>query len=163
MNGMRTRAALAVTAAAALLVPLGVQARTQDTLVIKVTSVSVKLTATDKPPKGASKGDQVRFEDDLLNVAARFGTKKGAKVGSDTGTMTFTSARSARFDGRAVLPGGTLTLKGAVASVGNGSITIPVAGGTGKYKGARGHLLVGPGDKRALNTYTLTLPLAPVA
>jgi hypothetical protein len=160
---MRIRAALALTAVAALLAPAASQARAQDSLVIKVTSISVKLKATDKPPKGASKGDTVRFQDTLVNAAAQFGRKKGARVGSDSGTMTFTGPGSARFDGRAVLPGGTLTLRGAVVSVGNRSITIPVVGGTGRFRGAKGHLLVGPGEKRSPNTYTLTLPLAPVA
>ena len=163
MRKMRLCAVPALAAAAALLAPLGAQARAQDTLVIKVTSVSVAITARDRPPKGASKGDTVRFRDDLVNAAAQFGRRKGVKVGSDTGTMTFTGAHSARFDGRAVLPGGTLTLRGEIVAVGNGSITIPVVGGTGRFKGAHGQVLVGPGQKRSLNTYTLTLPIAPVA
>jgi hypothetical protein len=164
MSGMRTRAALAATATAALLAPLAAQARAQETLVIKVTSVSLAAPVVkDNPPKGVSKGDKIIQKDDLLNAAAQFGRKKGARVGSDSGTITFTSKTSARFDGRAVLPGGTLTLRGEVMTVAGGGFTIPVAGGTGRFKGAHGILRVGSGTKRALNTYTLTLPFAPVA
>ncbi len=164
MTPMRLRAALASIAGAALLAPLGAEARTQETLVIKVTSVAVAAPVVkDRPPKGASKGDTVFQKDDLVNVAAQFGRKRGVKVGADSGTITLTSKTSARFDGRAVLPGGTLTLRGAVAPVAGGGFTIPVAGGTGRYKGAHGLLRVGSGAKRALNTYTLTIPVAPVA
>jgi hypothetical protein len=164
MRAMRARTALVLTAAAALLVPAAGQGRAQDTVVVKVTSVSVKLVSKDKPPKGASKGDTVVFKDDLLNAAAQFGKKVGAKVGADEGTMTFTSKTSAHFTGSATLPGGTVTLDGPVASASDGkSIVIPVTGGTGRYKNAHGTVLVGPGDKRALNTYTLTLPTGPVA
>jgi hypothetical protein len=161
---MRARTALAPVAAAVLLLPATAQARTQDTLTIKVTSVAGKLITKDRPPKGASKGDTVAFRDTLLNAAPQFGKKAGAKVGSDRGTMTFTSKTSARFDGVATLPGGTLTLKGPVAGAQDGkSIVIPVTGGTGRFKGAHGLLLVGPGKQRALNTYTLTIPTGPVA
>jgi hypothetical protein len=31
-------------------------------------------------------------------------------------------------------------------------------GGSGKYNGASGFLTIGPGTKRALNTYELTIP-----
>jgi hypothetical protein len=161
---MRANAVPAVIVAAALLAPLGAQARAQGTVVIKVTSVAVGAPLfTDRAPKGASKGDMIVYKDDLLNAVAQFGKKQGVKVGTDSGTMTFTSKTSARFDGRAVLPGGTLTLRGPVISIAGGGITIPVTGGTGKYKGAVGIVRVGSGQKRALNTYMLTLPLAPVA
>jgi hypothetical protein len=156
---------LALVLALALLAPAAAQARSDATLVIKVTSVSVTQKTNDKPPKGTSKGDTIVFHDNLLNAAAsQFGKKSGAKVGIDRGTMTFTSAHAARFDGVATLPGGTLTLKGQVAASQDGkSLIIPVTGGTGRFKGAHGTLLVGPGVKRSLNTYTLTLPVAPVA
>jgi hypothetical protein len=161
---MRARTALVLAAFAALTVPLASQARTQDTLTIKVTSVSVKLTNTDKPPKGASKGDTVVFRDNLLNAAAQFGKRIGAKVGTDRGTMTFTSKSAAVFKGSATLPGGTVTLDGKVMAGPDGkSLVIPVTGGTGRFKGATGFVLVGPGDKRSLNTYSLTFPTSPVA
>jgi hypothetical protein len=161
---MRVRFALALALVSALAVPVASQARTQDTLTIKVTSVSVKLKNTDKPPKGASRGDTIVFQDNLLNAAAQFGKRVGAKVGTDHGTMTFTSKSAAIFKGAATLPGGTVTLDGKVMAGPDGkSLVIPVTGGTGRFKGATGFVLVGPGDKRSLNTYSLTFPTAPVA
>jgi hypothetical protein len=161
---MRLVAALAV----ALLVPAAAQARATETLVIKVTSVSVSQKTHDVPPKGlpttASKGDTIVLRDRLLNAANQFGKKTGARVGSDSGTMTYTSSGAARFDGVATLPGGTLTLKGRVyATSDRKNMVIPVTGGTGRFKGATGVVLVGPGTKKALNTYMLKLPSGPVA
>ena len=40
---------------------------------------------------------------------------------------------------------------------------IAIVGGSGKYKGATGFLTIGPGKKRALYTYELTIPGANVA
>jgi hypothetical protein len=34
---------------------------------------------------------------------------------------------------------------------------VPVVGGSGKYKGVTGFVTIGPGKKRALNTYELTM------
>jgi hypothetical protein len=42
-------------------------------------------------------------------------------------------------------------------------VLIRVVGGSGKYKGATGFLTIGPGKKRAINTYELTMPGASVA
>lgn len=133
------------------------------TRTIKVTSVSVSYKSTDRPPKGASKGDTIAYRDRLLNAAAQFGRKIGAAVGSDRGTMTFTGAHSATFKGVAVLPGGTLTLSGGVLAVTSTSFAIPVTGGTGAFAGAKGYVIVGPGKKKSLNTYSLTIPTIPVA
>lgn len=131
-----------------------------------VVSVSVgNPVETDKPPKGPSKGDTIVFKDKLVNAKAQFGKKKGAVVGSDRGTMTFHTAHTASFDGVAVLPGGTVTLKGPVSGVGGqpDAMIIPVAGGTGKYSGATGYVFVGPGKTRSTNTYFLKYPTGPVA
>src|SRR5207248_3806306 len=92
----------AALVAAACLVP-SAQART---LTIAVTSVSVSVKPTDRPPHGTSKGDTIVYRDRLLNAKSQFGRAKGAVVGSDSGTMTFTSAHSATFSGIATLPGG---------------------------------------------------------
>src|SRR6476469_6601265 len=73
-------------------------------LTIAVTSVSISIKPTDVAPTGASKGDTVVYRDRLLNAKAQFGRVKGAAVGSDRGTMTFTSAHTATFSGVAVLP-----------------------------------------------------------
>jgi len=153
-----TRTAL-VAAAIAL---AGAQAAQAEKLTIAFTSVSVSAKPTDLPPKGTSKGDTIVLRDRLLNGKALFGKANGAFVGSDHGTMTFTGPHTARFSGVAVLPGGTLRLNGSVVPVANG-LVIPVTGGTGRFAKAKGFVVVGHGDKRAPNTYVLTLPTIPVA
>ena len=131
-------------------------------LTIVVTSVSVSAKPTDVAPKGTSKGDTIEYRDRLLNAKKQFGRANGAVVGSDRGTMTFTSAHTATFSGVAVLPGGTIQLRGKVVALGN-SLAIPVSGGTGRFANAKGYVVVGPGDKRSLNTYTLSIPEVQVA
>ena len=82
-----------------------------ESLTIQVTSVVVTLKPYDKLPKGSSTATG-SFHDKLLNVVRQFGKPKGMRVGEDRGTMTFTSAHTARFDGRVTLPGGTIRIKG---------------------------------------------------
>jgi hypothetical protein len=129
---------------------------------IKVISVTVSTTAHDVGPKGASKGDTIAYRDRLVNAAAQFGKRKGVEVGSDSGTMTFTGPHTAMFKGKAVLPGGTLTLAGAVYTTPAG-LVVPVTGGTGAFAHVHGTLLVGSGSKRVPNTYHLIRPSGPVA
>jgi hypothetical protein len=150
-----TKRILLLGALAALALPGVARA---ETMTIQVTSVVVKVTPIDKRPKGASKGDKIVYHDRLLNAVRQFGKARETHVGSDRGTMTFTSAHTASFDGRASLPGGTIRIKGPVRPVAGGGIRIPVAGGTGRYAAATGTLTVGPGEERALNVYRLTLP-----
>ena len=76
--------------------------------------------------------------------------------------MTFTGIHTATFHGKAILPGGTLTLSGSVYSSPQG-LVVPVSGGTGRFAHYKGTLLVGPGSKRVTNTYRLTRPSGPVA
>jgi hypothetical protein len=144
---------LAVLAAVAL--PGAAQAQT---LTIQVTSVVVKVSSFDRKPKGTSTGDRVFQRNKLLNARRQFGKAKGAHVGSDEGTVTFTSAHTERYDGIARLPGGTLHVKGAVRPLVGGGIGIPVVGGTGRYRAATGMLYVGDGETHALNVYRITLP-----
>jgi hypothetical protein len=148
---------LAVLLALGLAALLAAGARAE-TVTIQVTSVLVSMKPIDTKPKGTSKGDRIVYRDTLVNAVPQFGKKKGAKVGSDQGTMTFTSAHSARFDGTARLPGGTVRIRGQVRAISNTVLQIRVVGGTGRYASARGTLTVGPGDKEALNVYKLTLP-----
>jgi hypothetical protein len=155
---MKRALALAVVTAAAF-----APAAAAKKVTIALTSVSISAKQNDVAPKGTSKGDTIVYRDRLLNAKAQFGRAKGASVGADRGTMTFTSPHAARFSGVAVLPGGTLTLEGRVIALPNRSLAIPVTGGTGDFAKAKGYVLVGPGTKRALNTYTLTLPEIPVA
>ena len=129
---------------------------------IKVISVTVSTVSHDVGPKGASKGDTIAYRDRLVNAAQQFGKKKGEAVGSDSGTMTFTGPHTATFQGKAVLPGGTLTLSGPVYSTTAG-LVVPVTGGTGVFAHVHGTLLVGSGSKRVPNTYRLVRPSGPVA
>jgi hypothetical protein len=132
------------------------------TLEIKVVSVTVSTVSHDIGPKGASKGDTIVYRDKLVNPAPQFGKRAGAEIGSDSGTMTFTGAHTATFNGKAILPRGTLTLSGSVYSSPQG-LVVPVTGGTGAYAHYKGTLLVGSGSKRVANTYRLTRPSGPVA
>jgi hypothetical protein len=147
-------AALIGALAAAVFAP----AAQAETITFSVTSVSLSVKQTDLPPKGASKGDTIVYRDRLLNTTRRFGRPKGAVVGADHGTLTFTSAHTARFSGTAVLPDGTLRLAGGVTPLGSGVLRFRVVGGTGRYAKATGSVLVGNGEKRALNTFTLNVP-----
>ena len=127
-------------------------------MTIQVTSVVITIKPIDKRPKGTSTGDLIVYRDKLLNAVPQFGKRKGARVGTDQGTMTFTSPTTARFEGKASLPGGSVRIKGNVTPIAGGGLEIPVVGGTGRYAAATGTLTVGPGEKRVLNVYKLTLP-----
>jgi hypothetical protein len=129
---------------------------------IKVVSVTLSTVSHDIGPKGASKGDTIVYRDRLVNAARQFGKKAGAAIGSDSGTMTFTGAHTATFNGTAILPGGTLKLSGSVYSSPQG-LVVPITGGTGAFAHYKGTLLVGSGSKRVPNTYRLTRPDGPVA
>ena len=91
----------------------------------------------------------------LLNVVPQFGRKAGAAVGTEHSTLTFRSSTRATISGAVTLPGGTLSYRGA-GRIGS-STPNPVVGGTGRFAGARGTLVVGNGTS-PLNTYRLTLP-----
>ena len=122
---------------------------------IRVTSVVKTTRSHRQSPKVTTPGDRVEFVDDLLNTVPRFGKGVNEKIGSDKGTMTFTSTNTATMKGVATLPDGTIVFQGAVTVLPNNRLTVPVTGGTGKYEHASGTLLVGAGVKRATNTYTL--------
>jgi allene oxide cyclase-like protein len=131
--------------------------------VIEVFSITTSTHRTDRPPKGVSDGDTVASTDRLVNARAQFGLRAGARVGNDHGRFTYTSTHSASYAGEASLPGGTVTVRGAVLVRADGQLMIPIVGGSGKYRGATGFLTIGPGKKKALNTYELTIPGTNVA
>jgi hypothetical protein len=151
----------AAVLAAAWLAPTAASAGGQAT--IEVISVTTYVHRVDQPPKGVSDGDTLESRDRLLNATTQFGLRTGAKVGSDHGRFTYTGTHSASYAGEASLPGGTVTVRGAVLVRADGQLMIPVVGGSGKYKGVSGFVTIGPGKKRALNTYELTMPKANVA
>jgi hypothetical protein len=131
-------------------------------LVIQVKSVTTGADATDKAPKGPSKGDRFVQRSQLSNVARQFGKPAGAVVGHDIGTIVLRSARAGRATGVATFPGGTIRFQGVVRVTDTGAGSFEVVGGTGRYAKARGTLFVGTGDA-PLNTYHLRLPAQPGA
>jgi hypothetical protein len=149
------RRAAVMLALVACVAPASAQA---ETLTIQVTSIVVKVTPVDVKPKGTSAGDKVIQRNKLVNTVRQFGKVKGSHVGSDEGTVTFTSPHTERYNGIARLPGGTLRVRGDVRLIIGGGIRIPVVGGTGRYRAATGMLYVAQGEKRALNVYRITLP-----
>ena len=68
----------------------------------------------------------------------------------------FLTAKRARTAGVATLPGGTVSFRrtGPLAP----TTRVTVVGGTGRYAGARGTLLVSVRGETTFNTYTLRLP-----
>jgi Dirigent-like protein len=152
MNLFRSWLVIAALAAAFALPAAGA---TVGSRTIVVTSVTVKYVSHDTGVKGPSKGDTAVYHDQLLNAKAQFGKKKGARVGTDSGTLSFTGAHTATFKGEAKLPGGTLTLSGDVYTLQNGDLVIPVTGGTGDFAGMTGTLTVATGKNHVRNTYTL--------
>jgi hypothetical protein len=158
---MRRPVPFAAALLTAALVPNAASAGGQET--IAVISVTTYVHHVDQPPKGVSDGDTIDSRDRLLNATQQFGLRSGARVGSDHGRFTYTSTHSASYAGEASLPGGTVTVRGAVLVRADGRLMIPIVGGSGKYKGATGFLTIGPGKSRALNTYDLSLPGAGVA
>jgi hypothetical protein len=129
---------------------------------IKLISVTTKVDDTDKPPKGASKGDRTVGASTLYNGVAQFGRKAGAAVGKDRSVFVLRDPKTLYGSGTATLPGGTLHFQG-VAKVQDGVFVIPVVSGTGTFVGAKGSLLIPiakPGTKIVANLYRLTYQAA---
>ncbi len=129
-------------------------------ITIKVVSVRKHNRVYSKTPAVTTAGDRVEFSDELRNTVPRFGKGTNETVGTDAGTITYTSTTTARMEGSATLPDGSILFKGDVTVHPDNSVTIPVIGGTGSYEDATGLLHVGTvldgtGAKRAHNTYEL--------
>jgi hypothetical protein len=154
-EGMRVLSSVLAVLVFAAASPTAGVART--VLVIRVKSITISGTHFDASPKGFSKGDQFVGRSRLRNAARQFGKPVGAVVGSDYSVLTLTSSTTATVFGVARLPGGTLRFKGGGHLSNGPSPPIPLIGGTGRYAGARGTVVVGPGNT-PLNTYRLTLP-----
>jgi hypothetical protein len=151
----RVNGLCALLAGVALVSGPSAPAAVTKTLVIRLRSITVGSSYSDRAPKGPSTGDVFRGRFRLFNVVPQFGRKAGAAVGTEHSTLTFTSSTSATIGGVVALPGGTLVYRGA-GRIGS-STPIPVVGGTGRFARARGTLVVGNGTS-PLNTYRLTLP-----
>ena len=103
---------VAALLAAAWLVPSATPAGRRKT--IEVFSITTSVHRVDQPPKGVSDGDTVSSSDRLVNAKAQFGLRSGARVGNDHGRFTYTGTHTASYAGEASLPGGTVTVRGAV-------------------------------------------------
>jgi hypothetical protein len=146
---------LALAVVAVLVAPASAAPPSVITLVSETTSES----SVDAPPRKDSAGDRQLFTSRLLNARRQFGKPKGAAVGSDRGTLTLTSARSANLKTVAKLPGGTITTNGRLrAAAGDGAVAVAVVAGTGIFAGARGTLTIlkPTGPKTAVNIYRLS-------
>jgi hypothetical protein len=145
---------LALTVVAVLAAPASAAPPSVITLVSETTSES----NVDAPPRKDSAGDRQLFTSRLLNARRQFGKPKGAAVGSDRGTLTLTSARSANLETVAKLPGGTITTNGPLRAAGDGAVAVAVVAGTGIFAGARGTLTIlkPTGPKTAVNIYRLS-------
>ncbi len=128
-------------------------------ITIKVMSHARVTIPHDLAPKGReNKGDWIHYQDLLVTVGPLFGKKPGIPVGWDKGTLTYTSPTTARVVGTAHFPGqGTLKFKGKMKPTKNGGSKVPIVSGGGKFQGAKGVLIIGPGNQRALNTFQFTL------
>jgi Dirigent-like protein len=126
--------------------------------VITLVSETTSESSVDAPPRKDSAGDRQLFTSRLLNARRQFGKPKGAAVGSDRGTLTLTSARSANLKTVAKLPGGTITTNGPLRAAGDGAVAVAVVAGTGTFAGARGMLTIlkPTGQKTAVNIYRLS-------
>jgi hypothetical protein len=147
---------LGAIAAAGCVAPAAAPAGGTET--ISVISITTATHRIDRDPQGTSAGDTVDSRDRLVDARSQFGLARGARIGNDHGRFAYTSTHSASYTGAASLPGGSLTVRGVVLVRADGRLMIPVAGGSGRFTGATGFVIIGPGKTRALNTYELTLP-----
>jgi len=144
-----SRLLILASVAVLLLTPSLGQARSSRTMDIKVVSVLSGYSRSTT---------SLRMTDKLYNLVPQFGKPKGALVGSDSGTLKKTGTISFSFRGLARLPGGTLNVRGQVIG-GERVSNLTIAGGTGRFAGARGIVVIRgmAGQGRASNIFHLTL------
>ena len=136
-------------------------------MTFKILALSRVTVPHDLAPKGReNRGDWISYRSLLVTVGPLFGKKKKfAPVGFEAGTYTWTSATAARIKSTATFRGqGTIRIRGPITDHKDGTSTIPIVGGTGRFSGAHGVLVISPGTTlKAVNTYKLTLPESGVA
>jgi len=156
---------LAVMLATAVL-PAAVPAASPKKMTITILSLTRVTVPHDIKPVGReNRGDYIRYQALLVTIGPLFGKqKKNQPIGWERGTQTFTSATGVRAQGTATFPKqGTIKYKGAMKQLKRGFVSVPIVGGTGKFTGAKGVLLIGPGQLKSVNTYRLSLPGVGVA
>ena len=137
----------------------GATAATRPPTVIRLVAVPTSAKTTDRAPKGPSAGDTVTETSRLLNEVAQFGKPPLAVVGSDRDVQRLRfKPRRLTIDGVTKLPGGTLFFRGTVERFGEDGTVVPVVGGTGRFLGAQGILVIVTAGRPAktLNIYRLT-------
>ncbi len=130
-----TLTALAATAAVTLAAATsgGAQAPQETVLSYKVRDIGG--TFVDSRPKGDSRGDFVAFEAHLLTGSRVVGKERGTCIVANARTHVPLCTMGW------LIPDGTLTTVGPTAA--DPPFTMAVAGGTGRFAGARGTALVG--------------------
>ncbi len=154
---MRSLAISAVALLAAAALAAGAPAAGPPTLIALV-STTTSESSVDVKPKRPSAGDRDTSTNRLANARSQFGKPRGAVVGSDHGTLVFTSAHAAALKAVTKLPGGTLVVDGGLHALADGSVVVRVTSGTGAFIGAHGTLtILPPSDaKTAVNVYRLS-------
>jgi len=153
----------ALLAVSIALVPVASSQTGDKKMTITILSRTQVAIPHDLAPKGReNKGDWITYKALLLTVGPLFGKKhKNQPVGFEAGTQTYTNATDARVRGKTTFPGqGTIQYRGKMKELRNGTISVPIVGGTGKFAGAKGVLLIGQGEVQSVNTYRLTIPEA---
>jgi hypothetical protein len=123
-------------------------------------------TSHPHPPPGG-RGDTYDSSLVLKNAGiAQFGKGQHAPVGAMRFTYTIRQqctsfavkcVATADFETVTTLPGGTVVAGGKSISIASRNIRIPVIGGTGRYKGAKGTVTISPTSTQ-ISTYRLTVP-----
>jgi hypothetical protein len=152
---------VAALAASVSLVPAASSQSQDRKMTITIVSRTQVAMPHDLAPKGReNKGDWIQYKALLLTVGPLFGKRhKNLPVGFEAGTQTYTNATDARLRGKTTFPGqGTIRFRGMMKDLPNGRISVRVVGGTGKFAGAKGVLIIGPGEMQSVNTYRLTIP-----
>jgi len=126
---------------------------------IELVSKTVQEVDIDLPPEGEfGLGDRFVFAEDLF--------EGGVKVGEDGGECTVvrfveeTQSATVQCVVTVSLPKGQLTVQGFITFVGEDDAPVsvlPVTGGSGAYKTARGEVKVEPGENEDRLTFTLVL------
>jgi hypothetical protein len=111
-------------------------AATSTTITVSAVQTSSKIIK-DTPPKGQiNPGDKFQFTEKLL--------QKGKKIGTDKVVITDEAGNKALADGVFTFKAGTLHAHGTIPfPPPNGkAFKVPIIGGTGAYKGAKGTVTV---------------------
>jgi len=163
-NGhVRRPLALIWIASIAAVLPAAGLARTALVITAKTTQ-GPTVTHPQAPPGGV--GDTSVSSLKLVTLTAQLGRPAGATLGTMRFSYTIrkqctsfgkTCIATADFETVTTLPGGTVIANGKAVSIAQPSITIPVAGGTGRFAGARGTVTISPSSTKT-STYNLSLP-----